>query len=79
MEASTVSLDNSGHSTWSHLRRLVKNIGWENQNIGRKKVVKSDKCMGVSQLLGGTCPCCPYKSTPILEALIADISLGWFL
>ena len=36
-----------------HWRRLVKNIGWTNQNIGGgQKVVKSDKCMGVSQLLG---------------------------
>src|SRR6218665_2455233 len=32
-----------------HWRRLVKNIGWANQNIG-EKVVKSDKSMGVSQL-----------------------------
>src|SRR6218665_2941277 len=45
-----------------HWRRLVKNIGWANQNIGGQKVVKSDKCMGVSQLLGGTCPGCPPKS-----------------
>src|SRR6218665_4144733 len=29
------------------LRRLVKNIRWANQNIGGK-VVKSEKCMGVS-------------------------------
>ena len=36
-----------------HWRRLVKNIGWANQNIGGgQKVVKSDKCMGVSQLSG---------------------------
>jgi len=41
--------------------RLVKNIGWANQNIGGQKVVKSDKCMGVSQLLGGMCPGCPPK------------------
>ena len=38
--------------TGTHWRRLVKNIGWENQNIGGQKVVRSDKCMGVSQLLG---------------------------
>ena len=30
-----------------------------NQNIGGQKVVKSDKFMGISQLLGGTCPGCP--------------------
>jgi len=44
-----------------HWRRLVKNIGWANQNIEGQKVVKSDKCMGVSQLLGG----CPPKFTPM--------------
>ena len=27
-------------------------ILWANQNMGVQKVVKSDKCMGVSQLLG---------------------------
>src|SRR6218665_3035140 len=42
-----------------HWRRLVKNIGWANQNIGGQKMVKSDKCMGDSQLLGSTCPGCP--------------------
>src|SRR6218665_1455984 len=36
----------------THWHRLVKNIWWANQNIGGQKVVKSDKCMGVSQLLG---------------------------
>src|SRR6218665_2767255 len=49
----------------SHWRRLVKNIGWANQNIGGQKMVKSDKCMGISQLLGGTCPGCPPKSVPM--------------
>src|SRR6218665_157322 len=44
-----------------HWRKLVKNIGWANQNIGGQKVVKSDKCIGVSQLLEGTCPGCPSK------------------
>src|SRR6218665_2386725 len=52
--------------SFTHWRRLVKNIGWANQNIGREKVVKIDKCMGVSQLLGGTCPRCPPKSTPMV-------------
>src|SRR6218665_955901 len=43
-----------------HLRRLVKNIGWANQNIGGgKKVVKSDKCMDVSQLLGARARAAP--------------------
>src|SRR6218665_1163298 len=35
----------------THWRRLVRNIGWANQNIWGK-VVQSDKCMGVFQLLG---------------------------
>src|SRR6218665_4134854 len=46
-----------------HWRRLVKNIGWENQNIGGK-VVKNDKYMGVSQLLGARSGL-PPKSTPM--------------
>ena len=44
-----------------HWRGLVKNIGWENQNIWEKNVVKSDKCMNVSQLLGGRVPGQPPK------------------
>ena len=44
-----------------HRCRLVENSGWANQNIGGQKVVKSDKCMGISQLLGGTCPGSPPK------------------
>src|SRR6218665_1136048 len=47
--------------TYTHWHRLVKNIGWENQNSGEQKVVKSDKCTGISQLLGGTCPGCPQS------------------
>ena len=36
-----------------HWRKLVKNIGCANKNyIEGQKVVKSDKCMGDSQLLG---------------------------
>ena len=43
-----------------HWRRLGKNIGRANQNIGGgQKVVKSDKCMGDSQLLGGHVPGLP--------------------
>src|SRR6218665_2691503 len=50
--------------------RIVKNIGWANQNIGVQKVVKSDKCMGVSQLLGGAWPgCIPPKSPPMSEVV----------
>ena len=47
-----------------HWRRLVKNIRWANQNIGGK-VVKSDKCMGDSQLLGGHMTGLPPQSTPM--------------
>jgi len=45
--------------TYMHWRRLVKNTGWANQNFEGKKGGKNDKCMGVSQLLGGTCLGCP--------------------
>ena len=49
-----------------HWRRLVKNIGWANQNIGEQMVVKSDKCMGVSQLLVASARAAPPpKSTPM--------------
>src|SRR6218665_2190502 len=44
-----------------HWRRLVKNIGWANQNIGGQKVVKCDKCTGISQLLGRHVPGLPPK------------------
>jgi len=45
-----------GYNQW---RRLVKNIGWANQNIGEQKVVKSNKYMGVSQLLGARAQAAP--------------------
>src|SRR6218665_1399355 len=50
-----------------HWRRLGKNIGWANQNIGGgKRGLKSYKCMGDSQLLGGTCRAAPPpKSMPM--------------
>ena len=58
----TVSVSYTLFVSAVHWRILVKNIGWAHQNIGaRQKVVKSDKCMGVSQLLGGTCPGCPLS------------------
>src|SRR6218665_2719640 len=41
-----------------HWHRLVKNIGWTNQNIGGK-VTKGDKCIGVSQLLGASARAAP--------------------
>jgi len=44
-----------------HWRRLFKNIGWANQNIGEKKVVKSDKFIGVSQLLGARARAAPLS------------------
>jgi len=52
-------------------RQYVKNIGWANQNIGGQKMVKSDKCMGDSQLLGGTCPGCPPKVYPYDDVMIS--------
>ena len=44
---------------------LSKILGGQ-RNWGQK-VVKSDKCMSISQLLGGTWPGCPQKSTPMVE------------
>src|SRR6218665_3680708 len=61
----------SGLGLYSHWRRFGKNIGWENQSIG-EKVVKSDKCMDVSQLLGGTCPGCP-QSLRLIVLIGADL------
>src|SRR6218665_3458732 len=46
---------------------LVKSSGWANRNMGGQKVVKSDKCTGASQLLGGTCPGCPSQSLRLWE------------
>ena len=40
---------------------LSKILGGQTKILGGQKVVKSDKCMGVSQLLGGMCPGCPPK------------------
>jgi len=36
-----------------HWHKLVKNIGGANPDFGGQSVVKTDKCMGVSQILGG--------------------------
>jgi len=47
-----------------HWRRLVKYIGWANQNIGGQNVVKSDKCMGFLNYWGHV-PGLPPKSTPM--------------
>jgi len=48
-----------------HWRILVKNMGWANQNIGEgQKVVKSsDKCIGVSQLLGARARAAPLPQS----------------
>ena len=50
-------------------RRLDKNIGWANQNVG-EQVVKSEKCMGFSQLLGACARAAPPKSTPMVQAAV---------
>ena len=42
---------------------LSKIFGGKTRILG--KVGKGDKCMGVSQLLGDTCPGFPPKSTPM--------------
>ena len=45
---------------------LFKGCGKNLENIGGQRVVKSDKCMGVSQLLGGHVPGLPPpKSMPM--------------
>ena len=41
--------------------KLSKILSGQTKILGGKKVVKSDKCIGVSQLLGGTCPGCPQS------------------
>src|SRR6218665_3354431 len=51
-----------------HWRRLVKNIGWANQTNGGQKVVKSDKCMCVSQLRGALARAASQKSTPMTHS-----------
>jgi len=49
-----------------HWRRLVKNTGGANPNIGGQNVVKTDKCMGDSHILGARPGCLP-KSTPMVR------------
>ena len=44
---------------------LSKILGGQTNILGGQKVVKSDKCMGVSQLLGGRARAAPPKSTPM--------------
>jgi len=49
---------------------LSKVLG-ENQNIGgEQRVVITDEGIGISQLLGGACPRCPPKSSPMLERVL---------
>jgi len=48
---------------------LSKILGGQTKIFGMQKVVKSDKCMGVFQLLGGTCPGCSPKSMPVTPRL----------
>jgi len=44
-----------------------KILGGQTKLLGGQKVVKSDKCKGVSQLLGGTFPGCPLSLCPNRE------------
>ena len=50
-------------------RRLVKNIGWANQNIVGK-VVKSDKYMGISQLLGARARAAPKVYAYVSKCIV---------
>jgi len=56
-----------------HWHRLVKHIWWANQNIGGQKVVKSDKCLNVSKLLGDTCSGCPQSTPKWSWVIIGDL------
>src|SRR6218665_936717 len=54
--------------------------GGGNQNIVGQNVVRTDESMGVSQLLGGTCPGCPPKSTSMIgrsDRNMASQNLMW--
>src|SRR6218665_4015117 len=53
------------HWTYEHWRRLVKNTGGSKPKFRGRNVVKTDKCMGVSQLLGARAQGAPPKSTPM--------------
>jgi len=57
-----------------HWHRLVKILGGPTKILGGQKVGKRDKCMGVSQLLGGMCPGCPPKVYEMLSDVIVKIS-----
>ena len=48
---------------------LSKILDGQNKILGGQKVVKSDKCMGVSQLLGARARAALLKSTPMLIIL----------
>jgi len=49
----------------NHWRRLVKNIGWANQNIGGQKVIKVINAWAFLNYWGGHVPGLPPKSTPM--------------
>ena len=46
-------------------------------NTGGQKVVKSDKCIGVSQLLGARARAAPHKSTPMGLFVYSPIKRYW--
>ena len=48
----------------NHWHRFVKNIEGVNPNLGGN-AVKTDKCTGVSQILGARALAAPPKSTPL--------------
>lgn len=49
-----------------HWRRLVKNYWVGKKKYWGEKVVKGDKCMGDSKLLGARVQAGPPKSTPMI-------------
>ena len=48
---------------------LLKILGGQTKILEGQKVVKGDKCKGISQLLGGTCLGGPPKSMPMGSAI----------
>ena len=56
---------------------LSKILGRQTKILGGQKVVKSDKCMDVSQLLGHV-PGLPPKSTPMFKTQLFPSDITWF-
>src|SRR6218665_2146122 len=73
-----VKVETMEHKYWGGITGvdLLKILGGKTKILEGQKMVKSDKCMGLSQLLGGTCPGCPSLSLRLL--LLVLCLLGRF-